>query len=338
MSPSEQGVFDAEVSLFTVFRAELQFRGKIMGGVPKDPEIIEAWLRSKAGVTDEEELLHMLRKTVRELGAELTPDATMEEIIEASQQIAGERQTNGFKRDDNGLFIEGRKPKAMLKECTNALYGKRERWGPTGKGPKSFLAEHVFIEPDRIYLGVDEPTGVDLIIGHVQGRSTLTYVEYVLRPRIEFFVYLDELAVDVLLDQKDEVGDRRLPKIFVHAQQNGLGALRSQSHGKFTLVAWEQVDRTHLPNMEKKPGPIEEDGFANLDSDEVQHRLASGMTMEEIFAEMVGHRVPEKEVAQQARQILASRLTYLEKTRDLDPVPTLPYTKDLIAYVEAHAA
>jgi hypothetical protein len=33
--------------LFTRYRARLVFRDKVLGGVPKDPRLIEGWLRAR---------------------------------------------------------------------------------------------------------------------------------------------------------------------------------------------------------------------------------------------------------------------------------------------------
>lgn len=225
------GIFDTTVSVFTIYHARLTFRARLMGGIPKNPKIIEGWLRSKAGIEQEEEIRRATLRTLLELGAEVSPSMSFEELERASEALAVERQTNGFKLDGSGLYLESRAVKAMLKESVNILYAGT-RWGKTQKGPKSFFAERVFISPDRIPLGRAEPDGVDLFIGHVSGpkgpQSTLTYHEYVEQATIE---------LDVLVT-KDEVSKEHWPEVWVHAQENGLGALRSQGFGRFDLEAW----------------------------------------------------------------------------------------------------
>src|SRR5215471_15353316 len=114
------GIFDSRSTLFSRYRAELQFRDKLMGGIPKDPKIIEGWLRSKAGITDTEEIRVALLRTMTELGAEVQPDMTFAELEAAADQLAGTRETNGFKTTaDRGLYLESRQVKAALKESTN---------------------------------------------------------------------------------------------------------------------------------------------------------------------------------------------------------------------------
>lgn len=220
--------FGPNGEIFTRYAVTLRFRDKIMGGTPKRADVIEAWLRKNTGVTDQDEMLMMTRRTLGEMGVEIAERATMEEMIEASKNLAMERNTNGFKSRDGALIIETRQVKAGLKAWTNALFAG-ERWGRTYKGPKNYLAERVFVEGDTISLGVAEPHGVDMVIGHVTGpqgdKSTLTYHEYVRQPQVEFVVYSLE----------DCISPEQWLAIWQLGQEDGIGALRSQGHGRFDV-------------------------------------------------------------------------------------------------------
>lgn len=245
------GIFDIASDVFVTYSARLRFRDRVMGGTPKNPKIIEGWLRSKAGIEQEEEIRRATLRTLLELGAEVTPDMTFEELEKASEALAASRQTNGFKLGEQGLYLESRTVKAMLKESVNILYPHGSgKWGSRkttdrksgeekdvgGKGAKSFVAERVFVSPDRLWLGRTEPDGVEMFIGHVMGKagpqSTLTYHEYVEGAVIEF---------DVMV-LRDEVRAEYWPEIWVHCQENGLGALRSQGFGRFDIERWERKD------------------------------------------------------------------------------------------------
>jgi hypothetical protein len=235
--------------LFATYEVELQFVDKIMGGVPKNPKVVEGWLRAKAGVTEARELFQATARTMAENGtpldydpsalATMNPDEMYHIIDRATQEHAALKSTNGFKHDDEGLYIEDRQIKAAIKESTNILYAG-ERWGKTKKGPKSFVAERVYVEgtnghPNRLYLGTDEPDNVELVVGHVQDkqgkRSTLTYHEYVEKPVIQFRI----------ASLRDEVSYDHWGMLFAHMELNGLGALRSQSHGRFEVTKFERV-------------------------------------------------------------------------------------------------
>jgi hypothetical protein len=220
--------------LWSTYSATLAFRDKLIGGVPKDPRLIEGWLRAKAGINDGQELRQAMLRTLAEIGVDVHEDASDEALTQASTALASQRRTTGFKIDGDELYVESRQVKAMLKESTNVVFAG-ERWGPTRKAARSFFAERVFVGPDKLRLGVAEPTGVETIVGHVAGpagpRSTLGYYEYVQLARLEFGVQVlrDCITPDQWLD------------IWGHAQENGFGALRSQGYGRFDLVQWRRV-------------------------------------------------------------------------------------------------
>lgn len=225
---------EAQEKLFKQYRVRLEFRDRIYGGVPGDPEIIEGWLRSKAGITQDVEVRNAVLRTLSELGHELSAEDSYDEISRAVKEVADSRQVNRFKRDDQGLYIEARQVKAMLKECCNIMFAG-DRWGKTKKGPKNFLSERIFVRPDRIHLGVAEPSGVETFVCHTVGprgpMSSLNAVEYVKRPSAELVVW----------SLNDEVTEEQWGAIWVAAQENGLGARRSQSGGQFDVTLWERV-------------------------------------------------------------------------------------------------
>ena len=243
------GIFASSSNLFVRYRAELQFRDKLMGGIPQNPEVVEGWIRSKSGVSAEEEIQNLVRRTMVEQGT-WKADMTSAEIEQASKLVAGLKETSGFKRDaEGGLFVESRQIKAALKEAVNILY-PGEVWGATtrrnakgedvtgyrGKGPKSYLAERVFVSPDHIHLDRMEPDGVELVIGHIIGpqgpRSTLGYHEYVTNATIQF----DVLVV------RDAIKAEYWPELWSLMEENGIGALRSQDYGRFDIIRWDRVD------------------------------------------------------------------------------------------------
>lgn len=248
------GIFDAyRDEVFATYSAELRFRDRVVGGIPSNPKLIEAWLRTKMGVTAEEEVHALTAQTLKELGVELDetdPNTAFDSLAAASETIAKQSHLTMFKRDQHGLYLESRIVKAMLKEVVSVLYPgsvaaatdreaaaemRAHRWGQTGKGPKSAVAEWIAIEPDRIHLGVMEPTGIDLSVGHVTGpqgpRSTLDLYEYVEQAPIAFEVMV----------LQDRVRDLYWPHIWVAAQESGLGSKRSQGFGRFDVLKWERV-------------------------------------------------------------------------------------------------
>jgi len=233
------GVFSdtaAGRDLFQRYTARLAFRARLLGGVPKDPHLVEAWLRARADISDEDELHHTWLRTLGELGVDIGEQISPDDALAASRKLAETRLTTGFKVDaERGLYLEARQVKAGLRENINILYGG-QRVGPTRKGARGFVAERVFVTPDRLYLDRREPDGVELIIGHLSGpqgpRSVLSYHEYVEAPAaIEFTVLVAEDAVPQLW----------WPRVWTLFEQNGLGATRSQGFGTFNLVRWDRA-------------------------------------------------------------------------------------------------
>lgn len=242
---TRESVFaDSYGEVYAVYAAELAINDKIIGGIPRDPKIVQGWLRSKAGISEERELAQFAARTMQEQGVDLgvSADALMDmnpnEIFDLLDHVAegyaSERQTTGFKQDENGLYIENRQVKAMIKESVNVLFAG-DRWGKTKKGPRSFSAERVFIEPQRIHLGTMEPDNILTFVGHVTDksgpRSTLGLHEYVEQPVLDIEVHV----------VNDEITPDQWCKIWLHAQHNGLGALRSQGFGTFVVSRWERI-------------------------------------------------------------------------------------------------
>jgi hypothetical protein len=231
----KRGVFDTQSTLFIRYAARLVFRDKLLGGVPRDPKLIEGWLRSRAGLTDGDEVRQVMLRTLSELGVDADASMTFEQLEQASEAVAARKQTTGFKVGERGLYVEARQVKAMLKESTNVVFGG-ERFGPTRKTGKPFVAERVFVEPDQLWLGVTEPAGVEMTIGHVFSptgpRSIVGYHEFVQNATLEFRV----------LTMRDCLTPEQWADLWVHAQENGLGALRSQGFGRFYIEQWERIN------------------------------------------------------------------------------------------------
>ena len=249
--------------LFDRFRFVIRFRDKVMGGVPMNPRLIEGWLLKNTGIDDREERLAVIKRTLIELGEaekiENFDSASFEQLMEAAKKSAAEINTCGFKRNAAGLYLEERQVKAAIKEAVNVLYagngekgedGKRVgRWGPTGKGPKSYTAERVYIADDTIQLGRMEPDGLELVVGHVTGpkgpQSTLGYYQYVYGATVQFTV----------LSIGNEIDQQRWAEVMTYCSENGLGALRSQGHGKFDVLQFGRLPKVAMPKIEAEELP-----------------------------------------------------------------------------------
>jgi hypothetical protein len=201
-----------------VFSAEILV-GTIAGGTPTDPKVAEGWLRTKLAPKDD-----LIREAVTEVMVERGVTAG-----EAADIVSENRHLNGFRRDEDGLYLEGRCVKAAIKEAANIRWPK-ERWGPSRKGTLSFFAEHAFVMEDRIHFGVTEASGVSQRFVHTFRGSGIQYEEYVEDAKLSFTVTTD---YDFTTEQ--------WALLWLTGEQQGVGATRSQGYGRYEVTRWERV-------------------------------------------------------------------------------------------------
>ncbi len=195
--------------------------GTIAGGTPTDSKVAEGWLKSKL-FPKEELLVAMVSETMLDRGLNAP---------EAIKEVDDLKHLNGFKRDGNGLYIEGRQLKAALKEAASVAVaaGKLESrgWGKTNKGLLSFFAEHVHVVEDRLHLGVMDASGITQRFVHTWRGTGIQYEEYVNDAKISFTVESDYPFTD-----------EQWAHIWLTGERQGIGASRSQGFGKYTVTSW----------------------------------------------------------------------------------------------------
>lgn len=220
-------------SAFAKYRAQAwpyRFTGtmtvdRICGGTPTDPKVAEGWLRTKLGTTDDSLIQQQVAEVMTERGVSAD---------EAVAEVNKNRHLNGFKRNDNGLYIEGRQLKAAIKEAASVA-GAADKiplksWGKTNKGLLNFIAEHVAVVEDKLYLGVTEPTGVAQRFVHTWRGAGIQYEEYVDNAEIAFTILADH-----------QFSDENWAMIWLTGEQQGIGATRSQGYGRYTVTSWERT-------------------------------------------------------------------------------------------------
>lgn len=212
-----------------------EYQGKlhvhmIMGGTPSDPNVAEGWLKAKM-LTDGNEV------ALKEAVAKVMVERDITDASEAVEALSELKHLNGFKRDKSRggeLYIEGRQLKAAIKEAANVALasGKLDvrGWGNTNKGLLSFAAEHIFVVQERLFLGVDKPSGIEQRFVHTWRGTGIQYEEYVEDAMIDFTV-----ISDVEFTYADWAA------VWLTGEQQGLGASRSQSFGRYTIESWEQT-------------------------------------------------------------------------------------------------
>jgi hypothetical protein len=229
------------------FAGEL-FLKQLLGGVPSDPRVVEGWLRTKLGIDKEQQIQRAVLEIVEKRG--ITKE-------EATAELAATQNLNGFYRtrcadclpegtvcgkpDAHQLYLEGRQLKAAIKEAASVAVaaGRLEGrgWGKTNKGLLNFMAEHVMVDEDILPLwredGVTPVTSPDKVNQHfVNTRfgSAIQYQEMVQNCTLKFTIIADY-----------DFTEKQWAQIWVGGEQQGLGASRSQSYGRYKVVRWDAV-------------------------------------------------------------------------------------------------
>jgi hypothetical protein len=241
-------IFGKESDVFTHYRARVQFRELLIGGVPSSPSVIRAWLRAKLDMEDQAltELVAQIAEA-RETDDPLSTDETLDAIMndpEARPSI------NGFLRNDSAeLLFPGRCVKACLKEAANSAFPGKIWPGKTSlgvqKGCAASFVERVFCQEDTIPIMVeDKPVSnfspslaTEERVKHVrtpQGKkSVISRVETVMKPSLDFTISVRD----------PEAFEKVWPRLWASAEEIGMGADRARSDGRFDLVIWEEIKK-----------------------------------------------------------------------------------------------
>lgn len=216
------------------YKGTLKFVNQVRGGTPTDPKVAEGWIRSKVEATDDI-IAEMVAEALKARGVDPAA-ATDEDKKKAAEDVKFAKHLNGFKKDENGLYLDGRQLKAALKEAVSVSISsnklKAGGWGATRKGLKSFLAEHIMVVEDKLHLyrgevPVTEPDGIDQKFIHTWQGSGISYEEYVVGASLDFTVISDW-----------DFSDEEYGILFLTGGEQGLGASRSQGYGRYIITSW----------------------------------------------------------------------------------------------------
>lgn len=197
----------------------------LAGGVPTDPRVAEGWLKTK--LADKDDLIRdMVAQTMVERG--VTAD-------EAATEVDKLKHLNGFKRNHNGLYIEGRQLKAAIKEAAGVARATdklKMKWGTTNKGVLGFVAEHIMVVEDTLQLGVTEPSRVlqSFPKNPRTGQTGIQYTEVI-----------DKASFDCTIIADHKFTDQEWAMLWLTGEQQGIGASRSQGFGRYEVTRWEQA-------------------------------------------------------------------------------------------------
>ena len=224
---------------------------RLAGGIPSDPKVAEGWLKTKV-VGDRDDL-------IRQAVAETMTDRGIT-AEQATKEVDVLKHLNGFKRVrcpgcptdspllcDTGkheLYIEGRQAKSMIKEAANVRWpwpmynwtinGLRQSGAVKGEGKGkstiSYIAEHIFVQEDRLLLGVHEPDEIEQRFVHTWRGSGIQYEEIITEATVRLTVATDH-----------DLTEEQWALLWLTAEQIGIGSSRSQGFGRFNVTSWELI-------------------------------------------------------------------------------------------------
>jgi hypothetical protein len=194
------------------------------GGTPTDPKVAEGWLRTKLTDNRDDLIRDMVAQTMVDRG--VTAD-------EATELVDMNKHLNGFKRNDEGLYFEGRQLKAAIKEAASVARSVdklKSRWGSTNKGVLGFVAEHIMVVEDTLQLGVTEPSRVlqSFPKNPRTGQTGIQYTEIIDAAEFNFTAITDY-----------KFSDDEWAMLWLTGEQQGIGASRSQGYGRYEVTKWE---------------------------------------------------------------------------------------------------
>jgi len=221
--------------VYKKFAVEIKFRSKCLGGLPKTEDLLDRYIEAKFEGA----------KPNSETHDHVSRDIDTEEKAETDKKTS----MNGFRQDEVGIYVGDYQVKAMMKQAGSLL-------GLTTKkrGTKSTLGEALFVKGmldseltgRQLYFQDDsgevvaEPDGHIDIAGRVwaggRPQSIINRYDYTEGRTVKFQLWVLKVR---LKDKKLNTDDLR--DILEFGQEVGLGSGRSQEHGKYDLVKFEEV-------------------------------------------------------------------------------------------------
>lgn len=215
--------------LYSLYKVNCTFTGRVYGGIPKNREMLEAWVAAK-GEHPREPLEEKLKSI------EIYEQMAKEEDHEHDIEEKIEQAYCGFRINEKGIFLREFMIESLIKVCgtTLGLFTKQ-------RGSKGIAQHGLFIDPKEIhFLNKTMPDGYEDFAGTVQTmqgkRSVLKRYDYVENGEIEFIIKLLQKQYQTKLTEKN------LHLLLHLGQENGIGSARTLGGGKFFVTQFEKLN------------------------------------------------------------------------------------------------
>lgn len=224
------------------YRITMAFTDQIRGGTPKSDSVIESWI--KTHVTDES----AVERIVAETKEAMAPATNVDETVDEAKKVVA----NGFKSDENGLYVEGRCIMAMLKESANIIKTELNITALRNRLVEQWYVEEQTCPLVRQDTGerIKEPDGTAEGVVHAMTRvgmiHALKEVDYIKGAQVSFTLRCYDLGFATKTKSVVPYLDV-LEYVLDHAEWNGFHAERSQQHGRFVVTELVEIDRDNQP-------------------------------------------------------------------------------------------
>ncbi|MBI3936436.1 MAG: hypothetical protein HY323_05620 [Betaproteobacteria bacterium] len=221
---------------WSIYDVELEFDDRLVGGIPlvaetAEPEeranAYESWARGQ-GVEGAD---------ASDLAETLAEEGDMPVLTEDAE-VAG--MTTGFRRDADGLYVEARQVKAMLREAAQRCGLLKQK-----RGARQVVQHDLHVRAvdggQKLRLDRMEPDGTDerpiSVVTRQGPRTAIKRFEYVNQAQLRFQIRLLSGGVGDGI-----VGEEELRKMLEFGGWLGLGSDRSQGEGVFRLKEMRRIE------------------------------------------------------------------------------------------------
>lgn len=196
---------------------KLQMTGRFAASIPKTDKEIMGMLEHRMPASKPEGAM-----PVEELAEQVAAEVGAEPEIGWAT----------FKRDDKGLYYEGRCIRGHIKDCAQQV----APFFPAIRAFKSKVANKVYVEDEKIYLDKSKPDGYEQRFIQVMTkpgpRSTYKFLDYVEKPELVFTLKVLEDGI---------INREILEAIFEYGGTHGMGQERGQSWGRYEVKELKEV-------------------------------------------------------------------------------------------------
>lgn len=217
--------------MYKAFHIELKFRDRVFSGLPKNTEVLEAYVQSKFGSDD------------------TSPTDT---DLDLSEEV--DKRSTHFRKTEQGIYIGGYQIKSMISEAASLLELTVKK-----RGSKQTLKEGLSV------IGInenDQLTGdkVFFLPNRTKADGTYTHTGNVSTPQgnrsiIKSMEYIEQASIKFILNilenrmQDDNRGKKlttdNIKECLAHSRELGIGSHRKYDAGKFDVVKFEEVDSSY---------------------------------------------------------------------------------------------